>query len=62
MDYYFYAENDSTGAFLPQRAAYEYFTLEGQLNPGDIVINELMDSNVDVVADTDGSYDDCIEL
>ena len=62
VDYYFYAENDSTGAFLPQRAAYEYFTLEGQLNPGDIVINELMASNVDVVADTDGSYDDWIEL
>ena len=62
VDYYFYAENDSTGAFLPQRAAYEYFTLEGQLNPGDIVINELMASNVDVVADIDGSYDDWIEL
>ena len=28
--------------FSPQRAAYEYFTIEGQLNTGDIVINELM--------------------
>ena len=31
---------------------------EGQPNPGDIVINELMASNVDVVADADGAYDD----
>lgn len=62
VDYYIYAENDSAGAFSPQRAAYEYFTIEGQRNPGDIVINELMASNVDVVADTDGSYDDWVEL
>ena len=62
VDYYIYAENDSAGAFSPQRAAYEYFTIEGQLNPGDIVINELMASNVDVVADADGAYDDWIEL
>ena len=62
VDYYIYAENDSAGAFSPQRAAYEYFTIEGQLNAGDIVINELMASNVDVVADADGAYDDWIEL
>ena len=62
VDYYIYVENDSAGAFLPQRAAYEYFTIEGQLNPGDIIINELMASNVDVVADADGSYEDWIEL
>ena len=62
VDYYIYAENDSAAAFSPQRAAYEYFTIEGQLNPGDIVINELMASNVDVVADAHGAYDDWIEL
>ena len=62
VDYYIYAENDSAGAFSPQRAAYEYFTIEGQLNAGDIVINELMASNVDIVADADGSYEDWIEL
>ena len=62
VDYYIYAENASAGAFSPRRAAYEYFTIEGQLNPGDIVINELMASNVDVVADADGAYDDWIEL
>lgn len=62
VDYYIYVENDSAGAFLPQRAAYEYFTIEGQLNPGDVIINELMASNVDVVADADGSYEDWIEL
>ena len=62
VDYYIYAENDSAAAFSPQRAAYEYFIIEGQLNPGDIVINELMASNVDVVADADGAYDDWIEL
>ena len=54
VDYYFYAENDSAAVFSPERAAYEYYTIERQLNPGDIVINELMASNVDVVADADG--------
>mgnify|MGYP003327183104 CR=1 FL=1 len=62
VDYYIYAENDSAGAFSPQRAAYEYFTIEGQLNPGDIVINELMAANLDVVADAFGAYEDWIEL
>ena len=62
VDYYFYAENDSAAVFSPERAAYEYYTIERQLNPGDIVINELMASNVDVVTDAYDSYDDWIEL
>lgn len=62
VDYYIYAENDSAGAFLPQRAAYEYYTLQGELSPGDLVINEFMASNASVVADEAGDFDDWIEV
>ena len=39
--YYFYAENDSAGVFLPSRAAYEYYSLQPEIVSGDIVINEV---------------------
>ena len=62
VDYYIYAENDSAGAFLPQRAAYEYYTVQGELSPGDLVINEFMALNASVVADAAGGFDDWIEV
>lgn len=62
IEFYVYAENDSAGAFLPSRAAYEYYTIEGGINPGDLVINELMASNSTYVKDDYGDYDDWIEL
>lgn len=62
IDFYIYAENDSAGAFYPQRAAYEYFTIYGGLNRGDLVINELMASNVTYKRDGSNDYDDWIEL
>ncbi len=62
IQYYIYAENDSSGMFSPQRAAYEYHSIQNQLNLGDIVINEIMAKNESVVADQSGDYDDWIEL
>jgi len=41
IQYYFYAENDSAGVFLPSRAAYDYFSIQTEIAPGDIVINEV---------------------
>ncbi len=41
MQYYFYAENDSAGAFSPARAEYEFYTIQCDLRPGDLVINEV---------------------
>lgn len=57
--YYFYAENNLAGAFLPAKAAHEYFVISAAAN---IVINELMADNQSTVSDQDGEFDDWIEL
>ncbi|MFT5724066.1 MAG: hypothetical protein ACI9JN_001183, partial [Bacteroidia bacterium] len=57
--YYFYAENDSAGAFLPERAAHDYFALNSNLN---LVINEICASNGSIVSDELGDFDDWLEL
>ena len=62
VQYYIYAENDSSGRFSPERAAYEYYTIESKISPKDLTINELMAVNSFVVSDSDGEYDDWIEL
>jgi spore coat protein CotH len=62
VQYYFYAENDSAGRFFPERAAYEFFTLESTMGTQDVVINEFMASNTSIAVDDDGDYDDWIEL
>jgi hypothetical protein len=41
IQYYFYAQNDSSGIFSPERAEYEYYTLQSSVENGDIVINEV---------------------
>ncbi|MBU2938901.1 CotH kinase family protein [Lacinutrix sp. C3R15] len=65
MQYYIYAENNNIGAFSPARAEYEFYTIEATyetLTVGDLVINEIMASNVTTVTDQDGEYDDWLEL
>lgn len=57
--YFFYAENNDAGQFLPQKAAHEYYSLS---TANDVVVNEIMASNETTVADQDGEYDDWIEL
>ncbi len=57
--YFFYAENDLAGQFLPEKAAHVYYSLSTAAN---VVINELMARNNSTVADQDGEYDDWIEL
>lgn len=42
IQYYIYAENDSAGAFSPERAEYEFYTVYPQLKQGNLVINEIM--------------------
>lgn len=41
IDYYFWAENDSAGRFLPERAQYEFFTIYPAVRESKIVLNEL---------------------
>lgn len=45
FQYYLWAENDSAGAFLPERAAYEYYTHPIRIELGDIVLNEIIYNN-----------------
>jgi hypothetical protein len=40
IQYYIYAENDSAGSFSPERAEYEFYSIQPLINPGEIVINE----------------------
>lgn len=41
MDYYFWAENDSSGIFAPERAEFEFFSLPIHLKVNELVINEI---------------------
>jgi hypothetical protein len=62
LAYYIFAENDSSGVFSPQRAAYEFYTIAGTFSEGDLVINELMASNKTSQSDDENEFDDWIEL
>ena len=62
IDYYLYAENDSSGVFSPVRAAYEFYSISSQLTSGDIVLNEIMSNNVSTVTDPSLNFEDWIEL
>jgi len=59
FQYYIFAENDDAVAFSPQRAEYEFYSL---MTVGDVVVNEFMADNDGIVADSNGDYDDWIEL
>ncbi len=59
IQYYIYAENSDAGIFSPERAEYEYYTIN---IIGELVINEFMALNDSTVTDQNGEYDDWIEL
>lgn len=65
MQFFIYADNNEAGKFSPQRAEHEYHELTAKItNPqiGDLVINEFMASNGSTESDSDGEFDDWIEL
>lgn len=62
LDYYLYADNDSSGVFSPVKAAYQYYTIQTAIQAGDLVINEVMSNNISTVTDNSGKYEDWIEL
>lgn len=65
IQYYFYAENNNAGIFLPARAEHEFFSVYAKLDAvkkGDLVINEFLADNTKTVADINGEFDDWIEL
>ncbi len=59
LQFYFYAEHTMAGAFFPERAASEWWSVG---LGGPVVINELMASNGQTAADAQGEYDDWVEL
>ena len=64
ISYYFYAENDEIGRFLPARAQFEFFTIKvfDRTQTPPIVINEFLAENADNQSDQNGEYDDWIEF
>ncbi len=57
--YYLFAENVNAATFLPEHAANEFYTLAVS---NYLVVNEFMASNETTVPDSDGEYEDWIEL
>lgn len=45
IQYYIFAENDSSAIFSPERAEYNFYTIQPEILPGDIVINEICSEN-----------------
>ncbi|MCW5909169.1 MAG: CotH kinase family protein [Chitinophagales bacterium] len=65
VQYYIYAENANTGAFSPERAEYEFYTLKPSLATavtGQVVINEVTANNNTGIQNEKGKYKDWIEL
>lgn len=62
IHFYVYAQNDSAGRFVPERAAYAYYVYHVDIEPGDLVLNELCAFNESIATDGNGNYDDWIEL
>ncbi|HMS99616.1 MAG TPA: CotH kinase family protein [Saprospiraceae bacterium] len=65
--YYIYAENNDAGIFYPQRAEHEFYTLTFTNNQlaipaGSVVVNEFLASNKTVNTNSEGKYEDWIEL
>lgn len=63
--FYIYSENANAGRFLPERAEYEFFTVNAdiqQVLSGQLVINELMAMNSATITDAQNQYSDWIEL
>jgi len=61
LQFYIYAENDSSGRFSPARAAHEFYELNLDIRFQDLVINEVMSSNT-ILTDEFGEYDDWMEI
>jgi len=58
--FYIRASNNDAISLKPQRAEFEYFTIQPE--PKNIVINELLSQNENIIKDDENEYDDWIEL
>lgn len=65
VQYYIYAENNNIGKFSPERAEHEFYTINATyptISAGELVVNEIMASNVTTVTDPNNEYEDWFEL
>ena len=62
IQYYIYAQSDSAGIFSPERAEYEFYSIQPGFQPGDITVNEIMALNSNTVSDQGNEYDGWIEI
>lgn len=65
LQYYIYAENTNVGRFSPDRAEHEFYTINASyptITAGQLVVNEIMAQNTTTVTDSNGEYEDWIEL
>lgn len=65
IQYYFLAENANQARLLPERAEFDFLTISTipqEIFKGDLEINEFMASNISVLSDESGDFDDWIEL
>ncbi len=56
IQYYIYAENALAGIFSPERAEYEFYSIQPKINPGDIVINEFNLNWIELFNNTNEDY------
>ncbi len=65
MQYYIYAENANTGAFSPERAEHEFYSLTGTATTAtasQVLINELTANNNTGIQNEKGKFKDWVEL
>ena len=62
IQYYIYSENDSAGVFSPERAAYNFYSIQPLVPKGNLLINELMADNKNTIHDQYLQFDPWIEL
>jgi hypothetical protein len=65
VQYYIYAENQSTGVFAPERAEHEFYSIEpaiASIQPSQIVLNEVAPNNNAGIENESGKFKDWIEL
>jgi len=61
VQYYIYAENAQTGAFSPERAEHEFYSIEPEIaaaEQGEIFLNEVIANNLDGIQNEQGKIRD----
>ena len=52
IQYFIWAENDSNGIFSPERAEFEFYSIQPKISKGDIVINEICSDWIELYNNT----------